>query len=132
MSRSLVDLAPIRSRRLRSLLAASFATILVAGPSLAATPSISIGSVDGQAVSGGAVKNPVSGTVTVEGTSAPTGGGGGEATRPLVADAGDSPFVTSGQRAMLLGAAWGGTRPYSFQWSTPVGSFAQGGDGPSA
>ena len=74
MSRSLVDLAPIRSRRLRSLRAASVATSLVAGPSLAATPSISIGSVDGQAVSDGAVKNPGSGTVTVEGTSAPTGG----------------------------------------------------------
>ncbi len=132
MSRSLVDLGPIRSGALRALLAASFATILVAGPSLAATPSISIGSVGGQAVSGGVVKNPVGGTVTVEGTSAPTGGAGGGATRPLVADAGDSPFVTSGQKAMLLGAAWGGTRPYSFQWSTPVGSFAQGGDGATA
>ena len=121
----------MRARTLRALLSASFAAILLAGTSLAAAPSIAITSVGGQAVNGGAVKDPVSGTVTVSGTSAPTGGGGG-ATQPLVADAGDSPFVASGQRAMLLGAAWGGTRPYSFAWSSPVGSFVGGSDGATA
>ena len=121
-----------RARRTtRALLSALFATILVAGPSLAATPSVAITSVGGQSVNGGAVKDPVSGAVTVTGTSAPTGGAP-DAPKPLVADAGDSPFVPSGQKAVLLGAAWGGTRPYSFQWTSPVGAFVNGSDGATA
>ena len=123
----------LRTRRtLLALASAAFATVLVAGPALAATPSIAISTVGGQTVQGGAVNNPVTGTVTVNGTSAPNGGGGGGAAKPLVADAGDSPFVSSGQKAVLLGAAWGGTRPYSFAWSTPAGSFVNGGDGATA
>ena len=49
--------APTSPRRtLCGLAAAAVALLLVAGPALAATPSISIASVGGQAVNGGAVK----------------------------------------------------------------------------
>ena len=122
--------APTR-RTLRALLAATFAAVVVTGPSLAATPSIAISSVGGQSVVNGSVREPLSGNVTVTGTTSPTGGGA-TATQPLVADAGDSPFVSSGQKAALLGAAWGGTRPYAFSWSSPVGAFVNGGDGATA
>ena len=115
-------------RTARAILAASFAAVLAAGPVLAASPSISISTVGGQQVNGGALKDPVTGNVTVTGTS--VSGSGGQATPdPLIADAGDSPFVPSGDRGLLLGAAWGGTQPYSFSWSSPVGSFVDGSTG---
>jgi hypothetical protein len=117
---------------LRGLAAAAAALFLLAGPTLAATPSIAVTSVGGQAVSGGSVKNPLTGTVDVTGTSAGSGGAGAAGPGPLVADAGDSPFVASGAKATLLGAAWGGTRPYSFQWTSPVGAFVDGADGATA
>jgi len=119
-------------RTLHGLAALVAALFLLAGQALAATPAVSITSVGGQAVNGGTVKDPLSGTVTVKGTSAGSGGATAPGPKPLVADAGDSPFVASGQKAMLLGAAWGGTRPYTFHWSSPVGTFVDGADGATA
>jgi hypothetical protein len=78
---------------------AATSAILIASSVLGASPSITISTVGGQAVSGGAVKDPLSGTVTVNGTSAATGAGA-DAARPLVADAGDSPFVASGKKGV--------------------------------
>ena len=52
-------------RTLHGLAAAAVALLLVAGPALAATPSVSIASVGGQAVNGGAVKDPGGWTIIV-------------------------------------------------------------------
>ena len=102
-------------------MAAAFATVLVAGPTLAATPSISISSVGGQPVKGGSVREPLSGTVAVNGTSTASGGGSSSPAQPLVADAGDSGFVKFGQPAYLVGAGFGGAEPYTFAWSASAG-----------
>jgi hypothetical protein len=118
-------------RTTRAILAASFAAILVAGPSLAATPSITISTVGGQSVNGGAVKDPITGTVTVNGTSASSGGATTPAPKPLVADAGDSSFVKIGQPALLVGAGFGGVEPYTFAWSAAAGTI-EGADAPTA
>src|SRR6185369_2642146 len=109
-------------RTLRGLAAAAVAVLMLAGPTLAATPSIAITSVGGQSASGGSVKDPVSGTVTVNGTSAGSGGGA-PAPKPLVADAGDSSFVKVGQPALLVGAGFGGVEPYTFAWSAGSGAI---------
>jgi len=125
-------LVPTSSRRtFRGLGAAAVALFLLAGPALAATASISVTTVGGQTVSGGTVKNPLSGTVTVNGTSSGSGGGGAPAPKPLVADAGDSSFVKLGQPALLVGAGYGGVEPYTFTWSAASGSV-DGADAPTA
>jgi hypothetical protein len=111
--------------------AAALATALAAGTTLAATPSISITSVGGQGVKGGSVKEPLSGSVAVNGTSAPSGGGGSAPAQPLIADAGDSSFVKFGQPAYLVGAGFGGSEPYSFAWSATAGRI-KGADAPTA
>jgi len=117
-------------RTLRGLAAAAVAVLMLAGPTLAATPSIAITSVGGQSASGGSVKDPVSGTVTVNGTSAGSGGGA-PAPKPLVADAGDSSFVKIGQPALLVGAGFGGVEPYTFAWSAGSGAI-EAKDAPTA
>ena len=122
---------PRRRRRIRTLLTAALGAIVLAGPALAATPSITISTVGGQNASGGSVKSPVSGTVTVAGTSSPSGGGGGGGTKPLVADAGDSSFVKFGQSAFLVGAGFGGSEPYTFAWSSSTGRI-DGAGAPTA
>ena len=120
-----------RRRTLRAVVAAAFATVLVAGPTLAATPSISISSVGGQPVKGGSVREPLSGTVAVNGTSTASGGGSSSPAQPLVADAGDSGFVKFGQPAYLVGAGFGGAEPYTFAWSASAGRI-RGADAPTA
>jgi hypothetical protein len=119
------------TRTLRALGTAAAGLLLIAGPILAATPSIAVTSVGGQSVSGGSVKDPLSGTVTVAGTSAGSGGSSGQATKPLVADAGDSSFVKIGQPALLVGAGFGGVEPYTFAWTAPSGSI-EGANAPTA
>ena len=118
------------ARPVRSSLAAALAAVVLASSALAATPSLTITTVGGQAVSGGTVKDPLSGMVTVAGTSM-SGISGPTAARPLVADAGDSPFVASGSTAVLLGAGFGGTDPYAFSWSTTAGTL-EGADSATA
>src|SRR5688572_31516445 len=103
-------------RRRGSALVAVLMSVLVAGTSLAAIPSVTVTSVGGQAVSGGAVRDPLSGTVTVNGTSNGSGGPTTPAPKPLVADAGDSSFVKLNQPALLVGAGFGGVEPYTFSW----------------
>jgi hypothetical protein len=93
----------------------------------AATPAITIESVGGQALRNGAVKDPLSGTVEVRGSAtlgAPAGGP--PATSPLIADAGDSPFVPAGSKATLIGAGWGGQEPYAYAWTTSGGAIVEG------
>jgi hypothetical protein len=132
MPRSLFDLArATKHRRLRSVAVAAMAALLAAGTSLAATPSVTITTVGGQAVSGGAVKDPLSGTVIVNGTSASSGGATTPAPKPLVADAGDSSFVKLGQPALLVGAGFGGVEPYTFAWTASAGSI-DGANAPTA
>jgi hypothetical protein len=119
------------ARSLRPLVSAALALIVASTSVWAASPSITITSVGGQAVSGGGVKDPLSGSVSVAGTTAASGGQAA-APKPLVADAGDSPFVASGSKATFIGAAWGGVAPYSFSWTSPVGTLADGGLGATA
>jgi len=125
----------MRSVSLRSLTAAVVTVVLSATLVLAASPSIQVDTVGGQTVTRGAVKQPLSGTVEVRGRASLGGDAAGpppaEATTPLVADAGDSPFVASGQRATLLGAGFGGSEPYTFAWSAEAGAIS-GADAPTA
>ena len=120
-----------RLRSLRPVLAAPLALLLAAAPVLGAGPSVSIASVGGQAVSGGVVPGPLSGTVDVRGTAV-TGTPAGAAVAQLVADAGDSPFVAQGTKATLIGAAWGGHEPYAFAWSTSAGTISEGASSATA
>lgn len=123
----------MRSRRLLVGAVAAVASVLfVPVADAATTGSLTIGSVDGQAVRKGRVAEPVSGTVEVTGTASVDGGPGGTAPAALVADAGDSPFVAAGEQATLVGMAFGGTAPYTFAWSTPVGQIVEGGDSATA
>jgi len=122
----------MRRSTVRSMSAATVALLLIVTSVGAANPSISVTSVGGQAVSNGAVANPLSGTVEVRGTTSPSGGSSGTpAVKPLVADAGDSSFVKFGQPAFLVGAGFGGVEPYTFAWSAPAGRI-DGANAPTA
>jgi hypothetical protein len=117
----------MRSIRLRSLVATVLATVVCASLVSAATPAIAVDSVGGQAVRSGAVKDPLGGNVEVRGNATlGTPAGGPAASSPLVADAGDSPFVPTGAKATLLGAGWGGVEPYTYAWTTSAGAIAEG------
>jgi hypothetical protein len=117
----------MRSIRLRSLVATTLATVLCASAVSAATPSIAVDSVGGQTVRNGAVKDPLSGDVQVRGSATlGTTAGSPAAASPLIADAGDSPFVSAGARATLLGAGWGGQEPYRYAWTTSAGKIVEG------
>lgn len=96
----------------------------------AGASDVTIEQVGGQPVRDGAVRQPLGGVVDVSGTAS-TGAGGDAETRELVADAGDSSFVRSGEPAPLLGAGFGGQEPYTFAWSTGRGSV-EGADAATA
>ncbi|MEJ7795665.1 MAG: S8 family serine peptidase [Nocardioides sp.] len=96
---------------------------------VASASQIDVVSVGGQEVRNGKVTKPVSGQVDVRGTSLASAPD--STADPLVADAGDSSYVKSGERAALLGAGYGGTEPYSFSWSSPAGELV-GADAPTA
>src|SRR5688572_28773626 len=81
----------------RAFVAGIALVFVVSSLVLAATATLSIDSVGGQPVAGGKVKAPLAGTVEVAGrASLEDAGAPTEETRPLVADAGDSPFVAIG------------------------------------
>jgi Subtilase family len=123
----------LRHRRFLSALAVAAASVLVVPVADATTGSLSISSVGGQAVRRGRIANPVSGVVEVRGTASVSDGTATPPTPPpLVADAGDSAFVGAGQRATLVGMAFGGTSPYSFAWTTPAGTIVEGADAATA
>lgn len=89
-----------------------------------APASITITDVAGQEVIGGKVNSPIAGAFDVRGTAKPSGGNATPpAAPPLVADAGDSSFVKSGDQAPLLGSAYGGASPYSFAWTSEQGKL---------
>ncbi|MBT2440764.1 S8 family serine peptidase [Streptomyces sp. ISL-36] len=95
----------------------------------AEAPGISVGTVGDQQVVDGTVRQPVSGTVDVTGT-ARTGAPGTPGTpgtpgepAPVHADAGDSSFVTAGEKAVLIGSAYGGTAPYTWAWTATHGTL---------
>jgi len=88
--------------------------------------------VGGKPVVNGQVQGNLSGKVLVQGTALP--GGVDQPppqVKPLVADAGDSGFALAGDRITLLGAGFGGREPYTFAWSSPVGTL-EGADAPTA
>jgi hypothetical protein len=124
----------MRSFRFRSLGASVLAALLVGTTVAAAAPAISVSSVGGQVPRNGAVKDPLSGTVEVRGTgdAGSTGQGSAPAQAPLIADAGDSPFVPTGSNATLIGAGWGGSEPYAYAWSTEAGAIAEGASSATA
>lgn len=115
-----------RALRMRIVpLLAALSLLVTPGAAQAAertAPAIEIGTVDGQSVRKGRVATPLSGEVTVTGTASPSSAAADEQ-QALVADAGDSPFVARGDRAILLGSAYGGTAPYAFAWSTRDGEL---------
>jgi hypothetical protein len=96
----------------------ALAALVLAGTAFtASTGSVRIATIGGQTVKRGTVNNSVSGNVAVTGTAALAGQDAAPAAKPLVADAGDTPFAPVGQPATLLGAGYGGTEPYTFSWS---------------
>jgi hypothetical protein len=108
-----------------SLTALLAAVLVVSGTANAASEGarIEITSVGGQQVHKGKVARPVSGDVPVAGTAAVGDGVAEPVAAPLVADAGDSSFVRSGDRAILLGSGFGGAEPYRFDWTSGAGEI---------
>ncbi|MBC9727581.1 S8 family serine peptidase [Streptomyces sp. TRM68367] len=95
----------------------------VAAAAAADGSDVAVTTVGGQQVVDGTVKQPVSGTVDVTGR-ARTGAPSAPADpAPLHADAGDSSFVAVGEKAVLLGSAYGGTAPYTWAWTAEHGKF---------
>lgn len=118
--------------RRASLAGSALAALVLAGTALtASTGSVKIATIGGQTVKNGTVSQQLSGNVAVTGTAALAGQEAAPAAKPLVADAGDTPFVPVGQPATLLGAGYGGTEPYTFAWSAPAGTLA-GANAPTA
>src|SRR5687768_9049588 len=117
---------------LLAIAASLLATVALAASTSAASGALSINSVGSQQVKNGKVKDSLSGTVPVQGTAAVDGASGAAAQAPLVADAGDSPFVTAGQQATLVGTGYGGTEPYTFAWTTTAGTVADGANSATA
>jgi hypothetical protein len=100
--------------------------------STAGTASISIDSVGGRRIANGQVRGTLSGKVVVQGTAVPGGATqSAPASKPLVADAGDSAFVGTDSAATLIGAGFGGTEPYTFAWTTTGGTI-DGASSPTA
>lgn len=103
------------------------ATALVATPLLPradaeAGDTVTITSVNGAPASGGS-------TPTVAGGSSASVGGtaqfqGGDPS-PLVAEAGDSIVATAGAGGVLMGAAFGGSAPYTYSWTAPEGTLTE-------
>ncbi|MGH2450930.1 MAG: S8 family serine peptidase [Candidatus Limnocylindria bacterium] len=122
----------MRSQLARALVAA-FVIGITSVPSQAATASISIDSVGGRRIVNGAVAGTLFGKTLVEGTAVAAGIAPVEqpAAKPLVADAGDSAYVETGRRATLLGSGYGGAEPYTFSWTSAVGTV-DGADAPTA
>lgn len=118
---------------LRVIAIVALASLLTAGPGLAGTASITIDGVGGRKIVNGEVKGTLFGKTLVSGSAVPGASApSGLATpKPLVADAGDSSYVQTGKPAILLGAGFGGTAPYTFAWSSPVGTL-EGADAPTA
>ncbi|TDB76752.1 S8 family serine peptidase [Micromonospora sp. KC723] len=85
--------------------------------------TVTVATVGGNPVKNGRVSAPLSGTVAVAGRANPSATIPAPSPTPLVADAGDSAFVAAGERAVLLGSAYGGTAPYQFTWSSPNGKL---------
>lgn len=115
--------ARIRFRRLGAVtsLVLSLALLPLTGATAAEGPDVTVSSVGGQQVTeDGTVKQPLSSTVDVTGT-ARTGVPQPPADAALHADAGDSPFVIAGEKAPLLGSAYGGTAPYTWSWTSEHG-----------
>ncbi|MQA62562.1 MAG: S8 family serine peptidase [Actinophytocola sp.] len=115
-----------RRASLRTSIAALAALSLLLNPAAAsaadnAGPAVQIADVGGQQVVDGKVSGPVSGEVDVTGSADTTQPA---EPQPLVADAGDSPFVAVGDNAVLLGSGYGGAAPYEFAWSAEDGELA--------
>src|ERR1043165_144347 len=105
---------------------------LIASSVSAAPASLTIDSVGGKTVVNNEIKGTLKGTVLVQGSAVPsTSDQTSPPPKPLVADAGDSGFAAVGDRVTLLGAGFGGKEPYTFTWTTPVGTL-EGADAPTA
>ena len=116
----------------RAVVAAAALSLVVTSISVAATATLSVDSVGGRDVERGGVGAPLSGPVEVTGhASLEQSTSPASEPRPLVADAGDSAFVATGEPATLLGAGFGGSEPYTFAWSSDGGEIT-GADAPTA
>ncbi|MBA2950831.1 S8 family serine peptidase [Streptomyces himalayensis] len=100
------------------------ASLLPAAAAAADGSDVRVTTVGGQEVVDGTVPQPVSGSVDVTGTARTGSRGAAPAPAPLHADAGDSSFVAVGQKAVLLGSAYGGTAPYSWAWTAERGTIS--------
>ena len=119
---------------LRRLLLAgtALAALVLAGTAFpASSGSVKVTTIGGQTVKNGTVSKQLSGNVAVTGTAGLAGQEAAPAPKPLVADAGDTPFAPVGTAATLLGSGFGGTEPYTFAWSTSTGTLS-GADAPTA
>ena len=106
--------------------------MFIVGPASAGAPMLTIDSVGDRQVVNGTIHGTLSGKVLVQGTALPSGvDQPPPQPKPLVADAGDSGFALGGERITLLGSGYGGTEPYTFAWTSPVG-ILEGADAPTA
>ena len=120
------------SSRRMLLAGAALAALVLAGTAFpASSGSVKVTTVGGQTVKNGSVSKQVSGNVAVTGTAALAGQEAAPAAKPLVADAGDTPYSPLGQAATLLGAGYGGAEPYTFSWSASGGTLT-GANAPTA
>ncbi|WP_290111479.1 S8 family serine peptidase [Streptomyces ficellus] len=110
---------------MRLAAATSLALLLSAAPVAVASdgPDVTVHTVGGRQVVDGTVKQPVTGTVEVAGTARTGAPGAPAQPAPLHADAGDSGFVAAGEKAVLLGSAYGGTAPYTWAWTAGHGTL---------
>ncbi|MEV3989919.1 S8 family serine peptidase [Streptomyces sp. NPDC049837] len=113
------------------MLAVSLTPALTPAAVAADDPGVTVTTVGGRPVVDGEVKQPVSGTVDVTGTARTGAPQAPAQPAPLHADAGDSAFVTAGEKAVVLGSAYGGTAPYTWSWTTEHGTI-NGRDAASA
>ncbi|PKO04828.1 MAG: hypothetical protein CVU41_15185 [Chloroflexi bacterium HGW-Chloroflexi-3] len=106
--------------------------MLVTSVVQAADASITIDTVGGKQVVNGKVNGTLSGKVLVQGTAmVSTPDDTPPPPKPLVADAGDSGFAPAGVQIPLLGTGYGGSEPYIFAWSSPMGTI-EAADAPTA
>lgn len=126
---TLVTRSPMRL----AVVASVALSLVISTLTFAVSATLSIDSVGGQAVNRkGKVPEPLAGAVQVSGSaSLADAQPPADETTPLVADAGDSPFVGVGDPATLLGSGYGGTEPYAFAWSSEAGTI-DGADAPTA
>lgn len=118
------DTQHVKRRVAISATALFVASLVTSFPMDAGTASIEIDGVGGKRIRSGEVRGSLSGSTVVTGSAIPgSAAPSAPVAKPLVADAGDSAFASSGSTITLLGSGFGGTAPYRFAWTASAGAL---------